>query len=51
MGVYYLTSQPFEWTRFGMLLTVNVLGALVSQSFGLLVGTTFDIEVMKMNNN
>lgn len=45
MGVYYLTSQPWEWTRFGMLLLVNVLTALVSQSYGMLVGTIFDIEV------
>lgn len=47
MGVYYLTSQPYEWSRFGMLLLINVLAALVSQSLGLLVGAVFDVEVIK----
>lgn len=45
MGVYYLTSQPMEWVRFGMMLLITVLTALVSQSFGLLVGAAFNIEV------
>lgn len=44
MGVYYLTSQPAEPTRFAMVLLISVLTALVSQSFGLLVGAAFNIE-------
>jgi hypothetical protein len=45
MGVYYLTSQPLEAKRFAMVLLISVLTALVSQSFGLLVGAAFNIEV------
>ncbi|XP_068906280.1 ATP-binding cassette sub-family G member 4 isoform X2 [Tenebrio molitor] len=44
MGVYYLTSQPLEAKRFAMVLLISVLTALVSQSFGLLVGAAFNIE-------
>ncbi|KAI7815553.1 ABC subfamily G member 4, partial [Rhyzopertha dominica] len=44
MGVYYLTSQPLEVTRFAMVLLIAVLTALVSQSFGLLVGAAFNVE-------
>lgn len=47
MGVYYLTSQPMEATRFAMFLLISVLTALVSQSFGLLVGAAFNVEVRK----
>lgn len=46
MGVYYLTSQPLEASRFAMVLLIAVLTALVSQSFGLLVGAAFNIEVI-----
>ncbi|XP_023011566.1 ABC transporter expressed in trachea [Leptinotarsa decemlineata] len=44
IGVYFITSQPLEATRFGMVLGVSVLIALVSQSYGLLVGAAFKIE-------
>lgn len=45
IGVYFITSQPLDVTRFGMILLVAVLVALVSQSFGLLIGAAFNIEV------
>ncbi|XP_057659552.1 ATP-binding cassette sub-family G member 4 isoform X1 [Diorhabda carinulata] len=44
IGVYFITSQPLDATRFGMILLVTVLIALVSQSFGLLIGAAFNIE-------
>lgn len=43
VGVYYLTSQPMEWERFGMVIIVAILTSLVGQSYGLLVGAAFDI--------
>lgn len=48
MGVYYLTAQPMELTRFSMVLIISVATALVGQSFGLLVGAAFSIEVSSM---
>ncbi|XP_019869603.1 ATP-binding cassette sub-family G member 4 [Aethina tumida] len=44
VGVYFITSQPLDGKRFGMFLCAAVLTALVSQSFGLLVGAGFNIE-------
>lgn len=44
LGVYYLTAQPMEATRFAMMLLISVLTALVSQSLGLLVGAAFNLE-------
>ncbi|KAJ8951752.1 hypothetical protein NQ318_012603 [Aromia moschata] len=44
IGVYFITSQPLDATRFGMFLLVAVLIALVSQSFGLLIGAGLNIE-------
>lgn len=45
IGVYFITSQPLDATRFGMFLLAAVLIALVSQSYGLLIGAAFNIEV------
>ncbi|KAL1506835.1 hypothetical protein ABEB36_006124 [Hypothenemus hampei] len=44
VGVYFITDQPLDPTRFFMFLLIAVLTALVSQSFGLLVGAAFNIE-------
>ncbi|CAH2008649.1 unnamed protein product [Acanthoscelides obtectus] len=44
VGVYFITSQPLDAQRFGMFLLSAVLIALVSQSYGLLVGAAFNIE-------
>ncbi|XP_060530467.1 ATP-binding cassette sub-family G member 4 isoform X2 [Cylas formicarius] len=44
VGVYLITSQPLEPTRFSMFLLIAVLTALVSQSFGLLIGSGLNIE-------
>ncbi|ERL94443.1 hypothetical protein D910_11720 [Dendroctonus ponderosae] len=44
VGVYFITDQPLDATRFFMFLLIAVLTALVSQSFGLLVGAAFNIE-------
>lgn len=48
IGVYYMTSQPFEVTRFFMVLTIAVLTSLVAQSIGLLIGAGLSIEVKKI---
>lgn len=45
IGVYFITSQPLDATRFGMFLLASVLIALVSQSYGLLIGAALNIEV------
>lgn len=45
IGVYYMTSQPFEVTRFFMVLCIAVLTSLVAQSIGLLIGAGLSIEV------
>lgn len=44
IGVYFITAQPLDPTRFFMFLLIAVLTALVSQSFGLLIGAGFNIE-------
>ncbi|KAJ8922837.1 hypothetical protein NQ315_007872 [Exocentrus adspersus] len=44
IGVYFITSQPLDATRFGMFLLVSVLISLVSQSYGLLIGAGCNIE-------
>nr|CAI5864439.1 unnamed protein product [Callosobruchus analis] len=44
IGVYFITSQPLDAQRFCMFLLSAVLIALVSQSYGLLVGAGFNIE-------
>ncbi|KAF7270306.1 ABC transporter expressed in trachea [Rhynchophorus ferrugineus] len=44
VGVYFITAQPLDPTRFFMFLLIAVLTALVSQSFGLLIGAGFNIE-------
>ncbi|XP_030745778.1 ATP-binding cassette sub-family G member 4 [Sitophilus oryzae] len=44
VGVYFITDQPLDPTRFFMFLLIAVLTALVSQSFGLLIGAGFNIE-------
>lgn len=50
IGVYFITSQPLDATRFSMFLLAAVLIALVSQSYGLLIGAAFNIEVRKIKN-
>ncbi|XP_058125823.1 ATP-binding cassette sub-family G member 4-like [Anopheles ziemanni] len=41
--VYYLTGQPMEWNRIGMILGVFAVGAIIGQSLGLIGGICFDV--------
>ncbi|XP_052869583.1 ATP-binding cassette sub-family G member 4-like [Anopheles cruzii] len=43
--VYYLTGQPFEWSRIGMLLGVFAVGGVIGQSLGLIGGICFDAKM------
>lgn len=41
--VYYMTNQLFEWHRFGLYLFTSILLVYISQSFGYIFGTIFDV--------
>ncbi|XP_055683520.1 ATP-binding cassette sub-family G member 4 isoform X2 [Lutzomyia longipalpis] len=43
--VYYLTSQPMEWTRVTMFVLICLLTSLVAQSLGLLMGAGLSVEL------
>ena len=43
--VYYLTGQPLEWARFGMLLGVFAIGGVIGQSLGLIGGICFEVKM------
>lgn len=43
--VYYLTSQPMEWTRVSMFVLICLLTSLVAQSLGLLIGAGLSVEL------
>ncbi|XP_053677636.1 ATP-binding cassette sub-family G member 4-like [Anopheles nili] len=43
--VYYLTGQPMEWMRFGMLLGVFTVGGVIGQSLGLIGGICFNVKM------
>ncbi|CAH0769316.1 unnamed protein product [Bemisia tabaci] len=42
--VYYMTSQPPEWDRFGMFLGACLLISFVAQSVGLVVGAAMNVQ-------
>lgn len=42
--MYYTTSQPLEWFRFGMFLAACLLIAFVAQSVGLVVGAAMNVQ-------
>lgn len=42
--VYFMTSQPLELTRLGMLLLMCILTSLVAQSLGLVIGCAVDMQ-------
>ncbi|KFB39943.1 abc transporter [Anopheles sinensis] len=42
---YYMTNQPFEWERFGMLWLVLLLLGIFAQTVGLLSGAAFNIQM------
>ncbi|KAF4518792.1 hypothetical protein B566_EDAN005413 [Ephemera danica] len=42
--VYYFTSQPFEWCRFGMFLAACLMISFVAQSIGLVVGAAMNVQ-------
>lgn len=42
--VYYTTSQPLEWFRFGMFLGACLLISFVAQSVGLVVGAAMNVQ-------
>ncbi|KAJ8688399.1 hypothetical protein QAD02_024194 [Eretmocerus hayati] len=41
--VYFMSSQPYESVRFGMFFSISLLVAFIAQSFGLLIGSAFDV--------
>ncbi|XP_017773005.1 PREDICTED: ATP-binding cassette sub-family G member 1-like isoform X2 [Nicrophorus vespilloides] len=41
--VYFLTDQPFEWYRIIQFYAVCMMTALISESMGLLISSTFNI--------
>ncbi|XP_050101000.1 ATP-binding cassette sub-family G member 4-like [Anopheles aquasalis] len=43
--VYYLTGQPFEWFRLGMLVGVFAVGGVIGQSLGLIGGICFNVKM------
>lgn len=43
--VYYFTSQPYEWFRFGMFLSACLMISFVAQSIGLVVGAAMNVQV------
>ncbi|XP_059476406.1 ATP-binding cassette sub-family G member 4 [Neocloeon triangulifer] len=42
--VYYCTSQPYEWFRFGMFLAACLMISFVAQSIGLVVGAAMNVQ-------
>lgn len=42
--VYYLTSQPSEWSRYGMFIVACLLISFVAQSVGLVVGAAMNVQ-------
>ena len=42
--VYFMTSQPLIWWRFGMFTTMCILTSLVAQSVGIVIGAACDIS-------
>jgi len=41
--IYWMTGQPLEWDRFAMFTTICLLITFVAQSFGLMIGSAFDV--------
>ncbi|XP_058125814.1 ATP-binding cassette sub-family G member 4-like [Anopheles ziemanni] len=42
---YYMTNQPFEWERFGMLWLILLLLGIFAQTVGLLSGAAFNMQM------
>ncbi|KAK9869920.1 hypothetical protein WA026_006018 [Henosepilachna vigintioctopunctata] len=41
--IYYMTGQPLVFERFLMFLAISLLVTFVAQSFGLMIGSIFDV--------
>lgn len=48
--IYWMTGQPLELERFVMFLSICLLITFVSQSFGLMIGSAFDVIVSLKKN-
>lgn len=42
---YYLAGYPMEWSRIAQFTGISILLALLSQDYGMLLGTLFDMKV------
>lgn len=47
---YYMTSQPWQFYRFGLYVAICLMVVFVAQALGLFVGALFSVKVPKAFN-